>query len=101
MPAITKLKIDQIFFHRLVNDTRQLETMSEWQTDRRIASRDHSPHPDIFQKILEARDPETGHGMGLAELNAEALTLIVAGKKMYSEDKTRVIRRSETARNNV
>lgn len=99
MPAILKLKIDQIFFHKLTNDTRQLETMSKSQTERRIASQDHFQHPDIFQKILEARDPETGHGLGSAELNAEALTLIVAGKVMHFKDMIREIRRSETPHN--
>ena len=83
MPAMLKLNIGQIIFHKLMKNTRQLGTMSTRQTDRRIASQDHPKYPDIFQKILEAKDPETCNGFGPAELNAEALTLTVAGKVIH------------------
>ena len=35
---------------------------------------------DVYQNLVKAKDPETGGGLSLSELNSEAGVLIVAGK---------------------
>ena len=81
MPAILTLKIDKIFFRRLTDGTRRFEEMSKWQTDRRNKYADCGiKHRDIFEKLLRARDIETGKRLTIAELNAEAIGLIIAGR---------------------
>ncbi|RFU26374.1 hypothetical protein B7463_g9976, partial [Scytalidium lignicola] len=39
---------------------------------------------DIFSLLIDAKDPETGKGFGMAELGAESTTLIVAGSDTSS-----------------
>lgn len=81
MPAILTLKIDAIFFRKLLNGARKFEEMSKWQTNRRLKARldGDFKHHDIFEKLEGARDGETGQTLTAAELNAEAIGLIIAG----------------------
>ncbi|KAL9593580.1 MAG: hypothetical protein Q9219_007485 [cf. Caloplaca sp. 3 TL-2023] len=81
MPAILTLKVDRIFFRKLTDSARKFEDMAKWQTSRRIGAHNEEEvkHDDIFEKLLEARDPNTGEGLTTSDLNAEAIGLIVAG----------------------
>lgn len=36
---------------------------------------------DVFSFLLDAKDPETQRGLGVAEIGAESTTMIVAGKR--------------------
>ncbi|KAL8841180.1 MAG: hypothetical protein Q9170_001034 [Blastenia crenularia] len=81
MPAIISMKIDRIFFHKLTGSVRSFESMAKWQTDKRIGahSDNGAKHNDIFEKLIVARDPNTGIGLSISDLNAEAIGLIIAG----------------------
>ncbi|RDL30473.1 Cytochrome P450 [Venustampulla echinocandica] len=40
--------------------------------------------PDVFSFLLDAKDPETQQGLGMAEIGAESTTMIVAGSDTTS-----------------
>lgn len=81
MPALLTLKVDRIFFRKLTSNTRKFEDMGRQQTEKRVAlsHQDGVKHDDIFEGLLAARDPETKQSMSALELNAEAISLIIAG----------------------
>lgn len=81
MPALLTLKIDRIFFRTLTSNTRKFEDMGRRQTERRIAlsHQDGDKRDDIFERLLAARDQETKQSLSALELNAEAISLIIAG----------------------
>ncbi|MDI1489519.1 MAG: hypothetical protein OHK93_008798 [Ramalina farinacea] len=83
MPALLALKVDRIFFRKLTSNTRKFEDMGRQQTEKRIAlsHQDGVKRDDIFEGLLAARDPETKQSMSALDLNAEAISLIIAGSE--------------------
>ena len=79
MPLILKLKLDQLLFRKLTQDTRQFQALSKSISDWRVAQGKDTGFRDLFSYLLEAKDPETGRGYTNEELIAEAGILIVGG----------------------
>ena len=79
MPLLLKLKLDQVLFRKLAQDTRQFQALSKSISDWRAAQGKNTGFRDLFSYLLEAKDPETGRGYTNEELIAEAGILIVGG----------------------
>ena len=79
MPALLKLGLDKVFLRKLMKGTYEFESLSKAQSDWRVSQQGKAEQKDLFAALLEARDPETGHGLTSEQLVAEAGILIVAG----------------------
>ncbi|KAI9755042.1 MAG: hypothetical protein M4579_004445 [Chaenotheca gracillima] len=79
MPMLLTLKLDQILFPKLVRDNKRYEAYSKGQSDRRIKQEKKTESKDVFQFLLEAKDPESGEGFSMPELVSESSLLIIAG----------------------
>jgi cytochrome P450 len=79
MPSLFKLHLHQILFRSLANGIKQLSALSNEITKWRMTQGDLLDGKDQFSALLEAKDPETGHGFTQPELISEAGLLIVAG----------------------
>lgn len=79
MPALLKLKLDQLFFRELVRGTYEFQALSKAQSDWRIAQGHDLKQKDLFSALMDARDPETGRKYSNEELVSEGGILIVAG----------------------
>ena len=86
MPGLLKLNLDKILFRRLSNGIRWYENFSKTQAEARIKQRFTCKTRDMFATILEAKDPETGDGLPLADIVSEASLLIVAGEMCLFPD---------------
>ena len=79
MPILLKLKLDKLFFPKLVRGTYQFQALSKSQSDWRASQVKNETRQDLFAALLEAKDPETNVGYTDEQLIAEAGILIVAG----------------------
>ena len=79
MPIIFKLRLHHVLFRPLANGIKQLSALSDEITKWRMTQSNHLNGKDLFSALLEAKDPETGHGFTQPELISEAGLLIVAG----------------------
>lgn len=77
-PEIRRWKLDKIMFPKsIVARNVFVKFVTRLLTDR-LKMKESSK--DVFSFLQRAKDPETGKGLGLAELGAESTTLVVAGK---------------------
>lgn len=85
MPAILTLKMDRIFLRGTTSRARRFEALVKWQMEKRLGefSDNGFKKDDIFEKLLAARDNSTGAGLTAADLQAEAMTFMVAGKRHH------------------
>ncbi|KAF2645896.1 cytochrome P450 monooxygenase [Massarina eburnea CBS 473.64] len=72
LQSLYKARLEYLEYARLALEKR-------FQDDRKQETRSVKPRQDIMQRFIEARDPETGKGMGFDELRAETSSLMVAG----------------------
>ncbi|KAF1950102.1 cytochrome P450 monooxygenase [Byssothecium circinans] len=75
LPYVQKLwkaRVEYLEYARQALETR-------FEDDRKQILPTGKPRQDIMQRFIEARDPETGKGVGFDELRAEASSLMVAG----------------------
>lgn len=80
MPAILSLKLDKIFFPKLIKDVYKFEALSAEQSAWRMAQEEKRVvMHDLFAGLLQATDPETGVGFTEEENISEAGLLIIAG----------------------
>lgn len=86
MPAILTLKMDRIFLRQTTNRARKFEALVKWQMQQRLGEFGESVFgkDDIFEKLPAARDGSSGTGLTTADLKAEAMTFMVAGKRHSS-----------------
>ena len=84
-PWITLARLDKLLFPTAVIARNMfLRFMRKVVGERLMAER----REDIISILLDAKDPETGEGLTLPEIGAEATTLLVAGKhKLQSPDR--------------
>ena len=80
MPSLLKLRLDKIFFRRLVKGIQRYQAFSKARLDERIRRASTDRKMDMFTSLLEATDPETGEGLTNAELVSESSLLIIAGE---------------------
>jgi len=64
-----KARVEYLEFARVALEKR-------FTDDRRQVTPNGKPRQDIMQRFIEARDPETGRGMGFDELRAETSSLM-------------------------
>ena len=85
MPAILTLKMDRIFLRRTTSRARKFESVTEWQMEKRLGvfREPGLKQDDMLEKLLAARDSSTGTGLTAADLKAEAMTFMVAGKRQF------------------
>jgi cytochrome P450 len=79
--------LDQVFIHRLTNDRWNFIQQSRVEATQRAKERTQAGHDakkDFFYYLLNAKDPETGHGLSTPELWGEANVLMIAGSDTTS-----------------
>ena len=83
MPAILTLKMDRVILRRTTDRARNFEKTTKWQMEKRMSAGrdDGAKHSDLFDKLLAARDSSTGASLSAADLQAEAMTFMVAGTR--------------------
>ena len=83
MPAILTLKMDRVFLRRTVARARNFEKTTKWQMEQRLTvdREDVARQSDLVDKLLAARDSNTGASLTTADLQAEAMTFMVAGTR--------------------
>ena len=79
MPFLFKFHLHRVLLRPLANGIKQLKTLSDETTKWRMAQGDRLTGKDLFSALLEAKDPETGHGFAQSELISEAGLLIIGG----------------------
>ena len=78
-PALAKLQLEKLLARRTISmREKYLQLMSRLVKSRLEA--DPGLHHDLFSFLLEAKDPETGHGFTESELWAESRFLLIAGE---------------------
>ena len=84
MPAILTLKLDRVFLRGLTGRARTFEMTTKLQMEQRLTGNleDRAKQEDLFDKLLAARDSSTGASLTAADLQAEAMTFMVAGTKI-------------------
>ena len=80
MPRLLSLKIDTLIFSELVRKMDEYKLFSKRQADRRIERGSDVGKKDVFARLMEARDPETGGMFQMPELVSEASLLVIAGR---------------------
>ena len=79
MPQVLKLKLDKIFFRRLVKGVRNFQALSKEQSEWRLAHGHMVKTNDLFAALVKAKDPETGRGLTEEQIVAESGSLLLAG----------------------
>lgn len=82
-PELTYRKLDKQLFPRSIIARNRFAKFVCSMMDNRLQAPDPECR-DIFSFFQHAKDPDTGKGLGMAELGAESATLIVAGKSTHS-----------------
>ena len=61
MPSLLDLRLEKVFYSRIVKDAARIQTPSKKHSDWRAARASSSfKHTDLFTTLMEARDPDTG-----------------------------------------
>lgn len=83
MPAILTLKMDRVFLRCTTDRARNFEKTTKWQMEQRMTADcdDGAKQSDLFDKLLAARDSNTGASLTAKDLQAEAMTFMVAGTR--------------------
>ena len=79
--------LDQIFIRKLTRDRWNFIMNSRVEANKRAKERTEAGHDskkDFFFYLLNAKDPETGHGLSTPELWGEANVLMIAGSDTTS-----------------
>ncbi|KAI9842226.1 MAG: hypothetical protein M1837_007371 [Sclerophora amabilis] len=84
MPGLLKIHLDKLLFRKLVQGTQRYEAYSKAQSDARVRQDPQIECRDVFQFLLEAKDPETGQAFSMPELVSESSLLIIAGSDTTS-----------------
>ena len=79
MPELLRLKIDRLLFSELIRKIDEFKLFSRKQANQRIHMGPAADKKDVFDHLMEARDPETGEGFQMPELISEASILVIAG----------------------
>ena len=80
-------RLDQIFIRKLTNDRWNFIQRSRVEANQRAKERTQAGHDakkDFFYYLLNAKDPETGHGLSTPELWGESNVLMIAGSDTTS-----------------
>ena len=84
MPELLKLRLEKILFRKLVNSLGDFQALSETQSNWRLAQRDNIKKKDLFARLVEAKDPETGARLTEEQVVAETRALVLAGSDTQS-----------------
>jgi cytochrome P450 len=76
MPELLNLKLDKVLFSKLIEGVNRFTSLSASIFQWRFAQ---TACNDLFSALLEAKDPETGHGFSTDQLISEAGLLTIAG----------------------
>lgn len=84
MQWLASLHLDKLLFRSLSAANNRYENFSRQMATNRICLGDNIEVKDVFHHIQKGKDPETGTGLTIDELVAEASLLILGGIHMLS-----------------